>query len=69
VTPESAGSVVKYLRQKPSWRGLLDLVDVTKPVPKPDLPAAMAFESRKEVNVTPRAFVDPTSHEPSLRVF
>lgn len=69
VTPEAAGSAFKYLRQKPSWRGFLDLFNPASPIPTLDLPAATAFENRRSLGETPRAFVDPTRHELGIRLF
>lgn len=68
-TPEEAGSAFKYLRRKPTLRGLWELFDPTSPVAKPELPAATAFENRRRLGEPPRAFVDPTGHELSIRLF
>lgn len=68
-TPEQSGSAIRYLRHKPTWRGLWDLFDPTAPVVKPDYPAATAFETRREIGPAPRAFRDATTHEPELRIY
>lgn len=68
-TPEQAGSALRYLRRKPSWRGLLNLFDPAAPVVTPDLPAATAFETRRGLGVPPRAFRDASTHEPELRLY
>ena len=69
LTPEEAGSAFNYLRRKPSSRGLLELFDLTSPMPKSDLPAATAFENRRGLGESPRCFTDPTRRELGIRLF
>lgn len=68
-TPEQAGSAFGYLRRKPTWRGVWDLLDPTAPVEKAENPAAITYESRRDAGVLPRSFRDSTVHEAQLRVF
>ncbi len=72
-TVEQAGSALRYLRRKPTWRGVWDLLDPLAPVEKVETPAATAFETRGSLGPAPRSFLDPVrdpaTHEPQLRVF
>lgn len=68
-TPEQASSALRYLRRKPTWRGFRDLLDPTAPVIASDLPAAVAFEARRDLGEAPRAFRDAATHEPKLRLY
>lgn len=67
--PEETASAFQYLRHKPTMRGVWELVNPLAPLTKSETPAAMAFETRREVGNAPRVFRDAGTHEPQLRLF
>ncbi len=68
-TPEETASAFQYLRHKPTMRGVWELMNPLAPLTKSETPAALAFETRREVGNAPRVFRDAGTHEPQLRLF
>ena len=72
VTPESSGGALRYLRRRPTWRGVWDLVDPRAPVAS-SVPSAGVGDVRREAAAVPASFRDPyrdpATHTATLRLF
>lgn len=69
LTVEEAGGAIRYVRRKPGWRSVAQLVNPFAPMPKPEEPAAMAFETRKRLETgSPRVLQEGVQHESSLSI-
>lgn len=69
LTVEEAGGAIRYVRRKPGWRSVAQLVNPFAPVPKPEEPAAMAFETRKRLDAgSPRVMQEGVQHESTLSI-
>lgn len=69
LTVEEAGGAIRYVRRKPGWRSVAQLVNPFAPLPRPEEPAALAFETRRPLDPgLPRTQPEGVQHESRLSV-
>lgn len=69
VTVEEAGGAIRFVRRQPGWRSVVQLVNPFAPLPRPEEPAALAFETRRRLDTRlPRPQPEGVQHESSLSV-
>ncbi len=82
LVPEDAGGAMRYLRRKPTLRGLRDLFDPFAPLARDPARMPSVWETRRVLDYgapdslrgavappVPRAFRDPITHEYGIRLW